>query len=134
MRTPLVLLAALALAGPALAERPVTPEEFEQMVHGKTFRFDRFGEPFGAEQYFPDKRVIWAFEGGQCQRGIWFANARGDICFVYDSDPVPQCWHFIEMPDGGFHARVVGDPPSEDLITSGIDSEPLDCPLPDLGV
>jgi hypothetical protein len=127
-------LALILAAAPALAERAVTPEEFEQMVTGKTFYFERFGEPFGAEQYFPDKRVIWAFEGGQCQRGIWFANARGDICFVYDDDPAPQCWHFLEMSDGAFHARVVGDAPSEDLVTSGIDTEPLDCPLPDLGV
>ena len=129
-----VLLTALLAATPALAERIVTPEEFEQMVHGKTLRFDRFGQAFGAEQYFTDKRVIWAFDGGECQRGIWFANKADEICFVYDSDPAPQCWHFIEVPGGGFHARVVGADPAEDLVTSGVDTEPLDCPLPDLGV
>ncbi|GIT90878.1 hypothetical protein JANAI62_13320 [Jannaschia pagri] len=132
--TALATAALMAWPLTAAAERVVTPQEFEQMVHGKTFYFDRYGEPFGSEQYFTDKRVIWAFEGGQCQRGIWFANAEGNICFVYDSDPAPQCWHFIEMPGGGFHARVVGDPPSEDLVTSDVDAEPIDCPLPDLGV
>ncbi|WP_371155282.1 hypothetical protein [Jannaschia sp. 2305UL9-9] len=129
---PLILMLCGAL--PAAAERVVTPQEFEQMVHGKTLHFDRYGEPFGAEQYFTDKRVIWAFEGGQCQRGIWFANRDDDICFVYDDDPAPQCWHFIEMDDGAFHARVVGALSTDDLVTSGVDEAALDCPLPDLGV
>ncbi|MGB3409344.1 MAG: hypothetical protein WBA67_17820 [Jannaschia sp.] len=129
-----LLFTALLAAAPAWAERVITAQEFEQMVHGKTLHFDRFGEAFGAEQYFTDKRVIWAFEEGQCQRGIWFANAQGDICFVYEDDPAPQCWHFIEMPDGAFHARVVGDDPSQDLVTSDVDTAALDCPLPDLGV
>ncbi|TFL18646.1 hypothetical protein [Jannaschia formosa] len=129
-----LILALSLLAAPAFAERAVSPEEFEQMVHGKTFHFDRFGEPFGSEQYFPDRRVIWAFEGGECQRGIWFANVRDEICFVYDSSPEPQCWHFLEMPDGDLHARVVGDDPTQDLVTSDIGTESLDCPLPDLGV
>jgi hypothetical protein len=125
---------ALLAAGPAAAQTAVSPEAFEAMTAGKTYRFERQGRPFGAEQYFPDKRVIWAFENGQCQRGIWFANPRDEICFVYEDDPVPQCWLFLEMPGGAFHARVVGADPSEDLVTSSVDEEPLDCPLPDLGV
>jgi len=127
-------LALALLAAPAWAERVVTPDEFAAMVTGKTLDFDRFGEPFGAEQYFDDKRVIWAFEGGQCQRGIWFANTKNEICFVYDENPEPQCWEFIEMPGGAFHARSVGSDPSADLVTSSVGTEPLDCPLPDLGV
>ncbi|UWQ18004.1 hypothetical protein [Jannaschia sp. M317] len=134
MRRVIPFLIAVAVAAPAWAERVVTSQEFEQMVHGKTLHFDRHGRAFGAEQYFTDKRVIWAFEGGQCQRGIWFENARGEICFVYDDDPAPQCWDFIEMPGGAFHARHVGDPPSDDLITRSVDDLALDCPLPDLGV
>ncbi|MFO6464414.1 hypothetical protein ACK8OR_08480 [Jannaschia sp. KMU-145] len=129
-----LILALFLAAGPAWAERVVTPDEFHQMVTGRTLHFDRFGEAFGAEQYFEDSRVIWAFEGGQCQRGIWFANPEGQICFVYDSDPAPQCWDFIEMEDGAFHARLDGDAPSEDLVTRDVSRESLDCPLPDLGV
>ena len=129
-----LILALMLLAAPAVAERAVTPEEFEQMVQGKTFHFDRFGEPFGAEQYFADRRVIWAFEDGQCQRGIWFANTSDEICFVYDGSPTPLCWHFLEMPDGDLHARVVGDDPADDLVTSDVTTEALDCPMPDLGV
>jgi hypothetical protein len=129
----LSLILALA-ARPALAERIVSPEEFAETVTGLTFHFDRFGAPFGSEQYFEDRRVIWAFEGGECQRGIWFANVDDEICFVYDNDPTPQCWDFLEMPSGDFHARSVGSDPSEDLVTREITREPLDCPLPDLGV
>ncbi|MGB3553575.1 MAG: hypothetical protein WBA25_02930 [Jannaschia sp.] len=131
---PAVLCAAISLAGPVAAERIVSAEEFEQMVTAKTLHFDRFGEAFGAEQYFEDKRVIWAFEGGQCQRGIWFENVGGDICFVYDDNPVPQCWHFLQMDDGSFHARSIGSDPSEDLVKSSVGTDSLDCPLPDLGV
>ncbi|MEM7490352.1 MAG: hypothetical protein AAF390_14620 [Pseudomonadota bacterium] len=130
----IALTFALLLAAPALAERVVPAEEFDQMVTGRTFHFDRQGEPFGAEQYFDDKRVIWAFEGGQCQRGIWFENTSGEICFVYEEDPEPQCWDFLEMPSGALHARSVGAAPVDDLVTRDISREPLDCPLPDLGV
>lgn len=120
---------------PAMAERSVSAQEFEQMVAGKTLHFDREGAPFGSEQYFDDKRVIWAFEdGGECQRGIWFENTSGQICFVYDTNPTPQCWNFLEGDDGNFRARLDGLSPAEDLITKRVSEEPLDCPLPDLGV
>lgn len=127
-------LALIALATPALAERVLTADEFARMVTGKTLHFDRFGSPFGSEQYFEDKRVIWAFEGGECQRGIWYDNAAGEICFVYDTNPEPQCWDFLEADSGDFHARLSGADPSADLVTRGIGTEALDCPLPDLGV
>lgn len=124
----------LICALPAAAERVVSAAEFEAMVSGQTVYFERHGQSYGSEQYFPDKRVIWAFEGGQCNRGIWFENTAGEICFVYESNPVPQCWHFLEMPSGGFQARAIGAPPSDDLVRSGQDDVPIDCPLPDLGV
>ena len=134
MVRPAAILAALALAAPAAAERVVTADEFEAFVTGKTLTFDRFGEHFGAEQYFPDNRVIWAFDSGECERGIWFENAEGQICFVYDTDPAPQCWDFIEMPSGAFHARAEGSDPEADLVMQEMGTEPLECPLPDMGV
>lgn len=130
----IALFALLAAAAPAQAERAVTAGEFAAMVEGRTLHFDRYGEAFGSEQYFDDSRVIWAFENGRCQRGIWFENADGLICFVYESEAEPQCWRFLEMPGGGFHARLDGAEPEEDLVTRDITREPLDCPLPDLGV
>lgn len=126
--------ATLLGAAPARAERVLTADEFADMVTGRTLAFDRFGTPFGSEQYFDDKRVIWAFEGGGCQRGIWFDNTAGEICFVYDSDPKPQCWDFLEGDDGRFRARLSGADPAEDLVSRGVSETDLDCPLPDLGV
>ena len=128
------LAATLAAALPAEAQRVLTPEEFDAATVGRTFHFDRGGAPFGAEQYFEDGRVIWSFDGGQCQRGIWFPNAEGDICFVYEDDPEPQCWAFLEREDGRFAARLDGADPAEDLVTRRIDDDPLDCPAPDIGV
>ncbi|CTQ48454.1 hypothetical protein [Jannaschia donghaensis] len=135
MRLLPTILALCLTTLPAVAERIVSAEEFEQMVAGKTLHFDRQSEPFGSEQYFEDKRVIWAFEGGgECQRGIWFENTSGQICFVYDTDPAPQCWDFLEGDDGRFRARLNGSPPGQDLVTNRVTQESLDCPLPDLGV
>ena len=135
-----LITSALALsltlfALPAMAERIVTADEFAQMVTGKTLHFNRNGVPFGSEQYFSDKRVIWAFEGGgDCQRGIWFENTSGQICFVYDTDPEPQCWDFLEGDDGVFRARLDGADPDADLMTRDVVTDDLECPLPDVGV
>jgi len=117
-----------------LAERQITPDEFADMVGGQTLAFERFGEPFGTEQFFEDKRVIWAFEGGSCQRGIWFANQEGNICFVYETNATSQCWSFLEMPNGSFHARLEGANPANDLIMTEMHDDPLTCALPDVGV
>ena len=53
---------------------------------------------------------------------------------VYESDPAPQCWAFLETDGGAFHARAVGSDPADDLVTRETVDEALDCPLPDLGV
>ncbi len=135
MRLPCLALALCLAPLVAAAERIVTAEEFAEMVTGRTLHFDRGGSAFGAEQYFEDSRVIWEFEdGGTCQRGIWFENVSGQICFVYDTDPAPQCWDFLEGDDGSFRARLDGSEPDDDLVMRDTSDEPLDCPLPDLGV
>lgn len=128
-------LALIALALPAGAqERALSPDEFAAMVTGRTLRFDRDGARFGAEHYLDDRRVIWAFEGGACQRGIWFANPAGEICFVYEGEPGTQCWTFLEMADGSFHARPADADGAGDLVNREVSDEPLDCPAPDIGV
>lgn len=125
-------LIALLFATPALSETKMTSERFEAFTKDSTVYFSRFGAPYGAEQYLSDKRVIWTFLDGTCQRGIWFAE-RDEICFLYDGQPDAQCWYFF---DDGIEqsARVVGDPPEEDLLVVGQDREPLICPGPDVGV
>lgn len=125
------LLAALATS-PALSETKMTEERFDTFSKNSTVYFSRFGAPYGAEQYLSDKRVIWTFMDGTCQRGVWFAE-RDEICFLYEGQANALCWYFFD--DGAEkRARVVGDPPEEDLVVVGQDDKPLICPGPDVGV
>ncbi len=121
-------------SGAAAQDIALSAEEFQKFVTGKTLYFEQRGQPFGAEQYFPDKRVIWAFESGECQFGIWFENKAGDICFIYEDQTGSQCWNFLRRKDGRYVARTLDGPVADDLVVSGEDREPLQCAPPDLGV
>ena len=116
------------------ADRRLSISEFEELVNGRTLYFDRGGQRFGTEQYFDDKRVIWSFENGTCQFGIWFDNADGQICFIYENQPGSICWDFVQQSDGSYAARSEGSPLSDQLVVRGRDQEPIQCPLPDLGI
>ena len=62
MRPILNLLAALALASPLFAaDAPLTADAFDAATVGKTFFYQRGGISYGAEQYLPDHKVVWAF-------------------------------------------------------------------------
>ena len=121
---------ALALAGPAWAadEAPLSAEAFAQAVTGKTLYFTRRGAPYGAEQYLPGREVIWTFLDGHCVRGRWY-EAREHICFVYENEPEPQCWDFLET-ERGLAARGEGADPVNDLVVAGESRAPLDCDGP----
>ena len=89
MRAALALC--LILPAPALAETPMTAEEFEAYVTGKTMDYIADGQVFGREVYLPGRKVRWAFTAEECKLGHWFGQ--GDqICFLYDGDPEPKCW------------------------------------------
>ncbi len=126
------LLLSFAIAMPVQAETLLTSDQFQAFSENSTVYFDRQGEPYGAEQYLPRKRVIWTFLDGQCQTGVWFSEGDG-ICFLYDGQTSAQCWHFLET-DAGKSARVIGDDPANDLVVSGQDQTPLKCPGPAVGV
>ena len=133
IRTAAILL---ALAGPAQAgaERVIAPVDFEAMTTGVTLYFDRDGQPYGAETYLQGRQVIWRYADGTCAAGHWFADGQS-ICFVYEGNPAPQCWLFVER-DNGFFARVAGlasGDPSEIRLASE-SPEPLNCPAQNLGV
>ena len=127
------LLALLAFsAQPSAAETNMTAAQFDAFTKGSTVFFNRRGAPYGAEQYLSNKRVIWSFLDGTCQRGIWFGE-RDEICFLYDGQPEALCWYFFD--DGSRKtARIVGDDPADDLVVVGKSPEPLACPGPDVGV
>lgn len=125
---------ALLLAGTAApaADRPLTAEEFDALSVGRTMHYSAYGEPYGVEQYLPGRRVLWAFVGAECKKGHWYEEA-GNICFVYEDIPEPQCWTFFDTAQG-LMARFRGDPAEEPLVAVEESREPLVCAGPDLGV
>jgi hypothetical protein len=130
MRRTLPLLLALAL--PAHAQTPMTAAEFEAFATGKTLTYALGGEVYGAEQYLPNRRVVWAFRGEECRNGFWYPEAE-QICFVYEYDPSPQCWTF-RKDSGGLRAKFAGDPDGAELAAVQESTQPLICAGPDLGV
>lgn len=132
---PAIALAA-TLAVPALAakvETPMTAEEFSAYATGKTLSYAQNGEVWGSEQYLPGQGVVWTFSGQECQYGKWYADADADaICFVYDTDPTPQCWHFFREAKG-LRAEFLDDPVNTNLSEVSQSETPLDCPGPEVG-
>ncbi|MFN7268964.1 MAG: hypothetical protein ACK5UA_08230 [Cereibacter sp.] len=121
----------LALALPASAAEPVGVAEFEAFATGKTLSYAVGGTVYGAEQYLPGRRVIWAFRGQECRKGFWYEEA-GQICFVYEDEPGAQCWTFSRDGDR-LLARFSGDPEGAEPAQVQ-ESTPLTCAGPDLGV
>ncbi|QHQ34993.1 hypothetical protein [Algicella marina] len=125
----------LVLPGHALAEKQLSPGEFEELVSGKTLYFEQNGSPYGAERYRYGRQSTWQYTDGSCVEGQWYA-IEDTICFIYENSPFsPQCWIFTNR-DGDYFARTVGtqEGAASELIVSREDNEPLDCPGPDLGV
>jgi hypothetical protein len=126
------VLACLASAAVAQTDAPITAQEFEAHVTGKTVTYQQFGSIFGVEEYLEDRKVRWSVTADTCQYGSWYPE--GDyICFVYEYDPAPACWTFW-MRDGGLVALSIADAPGAELYEVARDQTPLPCPGPDVGV
>lgn len=125
------LLAALLLAAPAFAQ-DLDAAGFEREMVGRTFFYSRDGQPFGAEQYLPGRRVIWAFTGEDCLKGYWY-GVTGGICFVYEDSPDPHCWRFRRTPEG-IAAWLLDDETAPPLIARRSSPGPMACLGPDVGV
>ena len=126
----LLLLAAGGL--PARAETAMTADEFDRYSVGKTLSYAVGGAIYGAEQYLSGRRVVWAFKGQECQHGTWY-EADGQICFLYETDPSPQCWTFYRESTG-LRAQFQGDPDGAELSEVEQTRTPLVCAGPDVGV
>ncbi|MBT9385595.1 hypothetical protein KM176_17115 [Pseudooceanicola sp. CBS1P-1] len=118
----------------ASAQDSLSGAEFDSYSRGKTFYYGAGGQPYGAEEYFSDRRVIWSFLDGHCQEGRWYED-QGNICFVYDEHPDPQCWRF-RLGATGLTAQFQG--PSEGgtspLYEIQSSPEPMTCEGPEVGV
>ncbi len=127
----LAALAVALLAGPAPAQDPLGPEDFDSLTQGKVFDFYRDGTRFGTEHYLPGREVIWKFNDAPCKRGAWYP-AQGRICFIYEDAIAAQCWVFRETP-GGMSARFADDADAADYTARERDG-PMLCPGPQVGV
>jgi hypothetical protein len=127
----LCLATLLFSAGHADAQG-MSAAEFEAYVTGKTLYFGESGAPYGAEEYLSNRRVRWSFLDGQCQDGHWYED-QGQICFVYDNTPDPQCWSFYREGDG-IRAVFENDPNSTTLYEARQSQTPMMCLGPEVGV
>ena len=131
--TALALFAVSLPASMAKADTPLDAESFERYTTGQTLTFTHDGVPYGAEQYLPGRRVIWAFMGEECEEGVWYP--RGDmICFEYDTYYIEQCWHFYRSDDGLRAVFQGPDGPSTELYEAHRSTTPLMCEGPEVGV
>lgn len=132
-RTITAILCALC-AGTAMAQTPMTAQEFDEYSRGKTFYYGEGGQAYGVERYLDNRRVTWSFLDGKCADGIWYERDQM-ICFEYDSvpDPGPQCWTFTLGPRG-LIAQFQGDPGQTTLYEVQDADEPMTCMGPDVGV
>lgn len=137
-RTAALLLLAATICLPALAQEatpvadaPLSGAEFEAYATGKTLSYAQDGMVWGSEQYLPGRKVIWAFTEDDCQHGHWFED-RGNICFVYDTEPEAQCWKFFREATG-LRAIFMDSDGGTSLSEVGQSSTPLNCPGPDVG-
>ncbi|WP_058246485.1 hypothetical protein [Tropicibacter naphthalenivorans] len=132
IKTPLLGLAFAALSLPALAAEALSASEFEAYTSGKTLYFGLSGQSYGVEEYLPNRKVRWSFLDGKCKDGFWYEEA-GQICFVYEDTPDPQCWSFFQDGDK-LRAVFENDPSATVLYEAGQNDQPMSCMGPDVGV
>lgn len=133
---PPLLAAALVLPYGAMAQSPMTGDEFDAYVTGHTFTYAEDGTVYGIEEYHPNRRVRWKFLdgelGGRCSEGLWYESGE-QICFLYENIPSPQCWTFVERA-GRLTARFESGGDGMELYEIERSDRPLTCPGPDVGV
>ena len=122
----------LFMAAPLIAETALTADQFDAYTRGKTFYYAEAGTPYGGEEYLENRRVRWSFLDGRCKDGHWYEDA-GQICFVYEDMPDPQCWTFFDTP-GGLMARFENDSAATTLYETQKTDKPMQCMGPDVGV
>ncbi|WP_103256470.1 hypothetical protein [Tabrizicola aquatica] len=127
------LLVTLALlTGPAMAETPLSAQDFDALTRGRTLTWAEFGQVYGVEQYLPGRKVRWTVLGDDCQTGHWYAHDQA-ICFLYDGRTDPVCWE-ITAAGTALHARLSGSPPDAAPVILEETTAPLACFGPEVGV
>lgn len=120
------------MAWSATAQTPLTADGFDAYTRGKTLYYGFEGEAYGVERYLEGRRVIWSFLDGDCKEGIWYEED-GQICFLYEDRPDPQCWTFTKGPKG-LIARFQNNPEATELYEAKDIGRDMLCYGPDVGV
>ena len=128
----LALTFLILTTGNLAAQDTMNAEAFDAYTRGRTLFFGQNGAPYGAEVYLENRRVRWSFLDGECKDGTWYEEA-GMICFVYEDNPVPQCWTF-RQGTGGLIARFENDPDATELYEADDIGEEMLCLGPRIGV
>lgn len=127
------LALALALAAaPALAETPLTAQDFDALTQGRTMTWAAFGQVYGVEHYLPGQGVRWAVTGQDCVAGQWYTEGPA-ICFRYEDHTDPACW-IITASGSTLLARLLGAPPDRPPVEIVETTAPLTCLGPEVGV
>ena len=126
------LALALLTALPAYAQDRMSAEEFDAYTQGKTLFYGREGSAYGAEIYHENRRVQWSFLDGVCKEGKWYEQGEL-ICFVYEDNPDPQCWSFVEGTRG-LIARFENEPNTTELYEAQDQGQEMLCLGPKVGV
>lgn len=105
---------------------------FDAYTRGKTLFYGQNGQAYGAEVYLENRRVKWSFLDGKCKEGFWYEEA-GQICFVYEDNPEPQCWAF-HAEAGRLVARFENLPSATELYEADDVGEKMICLGPEVGV
>lgn len=127
-----LILLLFTLATPLAAQDLMTAEEFDAYTRGKTLFYGQNGQAYGAEEYLSNRRVRWSFLDGECKEGTWYED-RGLICFVYDDNPDPQCWSFVQGANG-LIARFENRTDTTELYEASDIGEEMICLGPKVGV
>lgn len=129
-----ILFFAFALGGAdtGSAAEPMNGSAFDAYTRGKTLFYGKNGKAYGVEVYLEDRRVRWSFLDGDCKDGFWYEEA-GQICFVYEDYPEPQCWAFSN-DNGRLMARFENEPGATELYEAEDIGEEMICLAPNLGV
>lgn len=119
-------------AATAQAAEPMDGAAFDAYTRGKTLFYGQNGQAYGAEVYLENRRVKWSFLDGNCKEGFWYEEA-GQICFVYEDNPEPQCWAF-HTEAGRLVARFENLPSATELYEADDVGEKMICLGPEVGV
>lgn len=127
-----VAIVAILLANTALSQTPLSADEFEQFVTGRTLTYGTAAGAYGIEEYGSSRQVRWSFLDDECVEGVWYPK-NGAICFAYEGRFEEQCWHFF-LEGGQLSAITVDAPDAQPHYVIQDSDGPMQCFGPRIGV